>query len=100
MSVIFVNNLPWTLVIDDQMTDFGECDSNFRHIRVKSDQTREQLAVTILHELIHCCWYLSDLDDHTVANLEETVASRLGEMLGGVLLDPRNQSVFAEILRE
>ena len=94
--IIYINGLPWALELTELMTDFGECDVNYRQIKIKKNQRPEQLAITLFHELIHAIWYCYDLDDHTPGNLEETAATRLGEALGAIFHDERN----AETLKQ
>lgn len=96
--VIYINGLAWSLHLTESITDFGECDVNARRITLRKT-ARDQMAITLTHELIHAGWHISDLGDNSgPAGMEETAALRLGEILGGFMLDKRNRDVLKRIL--
>ena len=93
--IIFVAGSPWSLNILENLADFGQCDIDKRAILLRRDQSPEQMTATLIHELIHAIWEIVDLDNFDPANLEETVAHRLGEAFGSIFCDPRNAATLA-----
>ena len=64
----------------------GECDPDHLKIRLDENLPHTQLAETLLHEILHCCWSQTALKiDESTSELEEQVVASLSPLLLGVL---------------
>lgn len=52
---------------------FGECDNCLGEIRIRADLDPVKQANTLLHEVLHACWYVANVDDGD--NQERTVTA-------------------------
>ena len=92
---IYILGHCWKVQTMDDLTDFGECDFNHRTIRLRRNQSEEQLIETLLHEINHAIWSMTDLEDK---DKEETTVTRLAMGLASVFFDERNRG-FKELLQ-
>lgn len=71
---------------------FGECDNCGGHIRICADLEPAEAANTMLHEVMHACWYVVNLDDE---DKQERVVTSMANQLTQVWRD--NPALIAAI---
>ena len=64
----------WKVQTVKDMHDFGECDLEHRIIKVKKDQSHEQMVETLIHEINHAIWRMTEIKNR---DKEETTVARL-----------------------
>jgi uncharacterized protein YpmB len=90
MSDLFILGTKWELSVSESIADFGECNPDERKIVLKQNQSTEQKADTLIHEINHAIWEMMDISDK---DREETTVKRLSTGLTSVLRDERNEQV-------
>ncbi len=63
---------------------FGECDHPMGTIRIRADIDPIKMANTMLHEVLHACFYIADLQDE---DKEERTVTTLANQLSQVWRD-------------
>ena len=63
---------------------YGLCDNCQHIISIRSDLEPVKAANTVLHEVLHACWYVADLHDE---DKEERIVTTLANVLSGVWRD-------------
>jgi hypothetical protein len=79
----------------EDMDAYGDCSDDKRRIRIYVDTSTGIIRDTLLHEILHACWYLLGLSKQEE---EEKVVNSISTLLIGVLDDPRNKDVVDLIL--
>lgn len=52
-DVVYIGQVPWSVVESDTIEDFGETDSMGARLLIRADQHPDQKRDTLLHELLH-----------------------------------------------
>ncbi len=84
---VFILSNPFDIEELGTLPDFGECDTDNRVIRLRLNQSHDQMIDTIFHEITHAIWELTATAE---TDGEEKIALRLGLGLGSIYRDPRN----------
>lgn len=75
----------------------GECDQDERKIYVRKDLPPHSLAETLLHEILHACWYAGSLED---TDAEERTVNVLAMQMAMVIRDnPKLMSWIGRCMR-
>ena len=84
---IYILGIQWEIKFEKDMVLWGECLIDQRVIRLHLNTKKNQQLDTILHEMMHAIWNITDLKD---SDQEETTITRLATGLSTFFCDARN----------
>lgn len=79
----------------EDMDAYGDCSNDKRRIRIYCKTSQAIIRDTLLHEILHACWYLLGFSKDEE---EEKIVNCISTLLIGLFDDPRNKNVIDLIL--
>lgn len=71
----------WSAMVASAGDRLGECDNLCGTIRIREDLPMVKAGNTMLHEVMHACWYVASLeDDDKQERIVNTLANQLTQV--------------------